>query len=219
MKDYSNYHDTDIKGKIERDGLFLLEQSLDGYGGYDVLINDLIETKVLMYQKYDSNGEAKKVIGRIEDIERGNLIKHGNEYWLVTTKPEDNNIYHKAEMRLCSSEFPIGYTDEQSILVGNDHLGNPVYETVKGETIYTPCVVEMNSASVAIADNNNAINLLDNKIIITIPFIKSDEIKINEQFMMYDLNYRIIRVDETKSIKGVGIVIITGELTGIGGNS
>ncbi|QJI52498.1 hypothetical protein [Psychrobacillus phage Perkons] len=213
MKNYSNYYDINTSEKITHDGLFLLERSLEGYAGYEVLINDDYTSKVLMYQKWDSNGEGKKVIGRIEDIERGNLINHDDEYWLVITKPEDNRIYRKAEVRLCSSDFPIEQIFEE-IEVGTDMLGNPVFESTLIETKYSPCVVEMNTASVAIADDNKGINLLDNKIFITIPFIRSDNIKIDKTFIMYDLTYRIIRVDETKSINSIGIVSITGELTG-----
>ncbi|MFF3149204.1 hypothetical protein ACFVRU_47745 [Streptomyces sp. NPDC057927] len=214
MKDFKNYHKINTSAKIERDALLLLQKSLDGYAGYEVLINDKKTTKVLMSQRYDSDGESMKVIGHIQDIERGDLIKYNGVYWLVTTMPEDNRIYRKAIVQLCSSYFPIK-TEDKKVIVGFDKLNRPIYETVPGEVIHIPCVVDMTNASVAIADVNESINMLDNKIFITIPFNEHPQIRHDAEFLMYDITYRIIRIDNTKSIDGVGLTRITGELKGL----
>lgn len=216
MKNYNNYHRIDVSKKIENDANLMLQKTLQGYASYDVTIvdsKDTKNTKVLMYQRYDANGESMKVIGNINDIERGNLIQYGKDYWLVTTKPEDNRVYRKAEIRLCSSEFPIKNEDEY-VIVGYDKLNRPIYEVIKGKAELVPCVVEMNSASVAIAEANEPINNLDNKVVVTIPYRESPSISHDENFILYGMNYRIIRLDPSKSINGVGILMITGEMTG-----
>ena len=213
MKDHSNYHKIDISQKIENDALFMLEKSLNGYGSYEVVINGEKTTKVLMYQGHDSDGEEMKVIGRIQDIERGNLLQYKNDIWLVITKPEFNRIYNKAEIRLCSTTFPVKDKD-QEVLVGYDKLNRPIYETIKGAIIQVPCVVEMNTSSVAIAEANRPINNLDNKVVVTIPYRESPSIAHDEKFDLYGLSYRIIRIDPSKSTNGVGILLITGEATG-----
>lgn len=196
--------------KIEHDSLFLLNRSLNGYSAYDVKINYDKLAKVLMGQKWDADGEAMKVIGHIVDIERGNLIEHDDVYWLVVTKPEDNRVYRKAEVKLCSATFPVKLADKK-VQIGIDVLGRPVYDIIVGEIIEIPCVVKMNDASTSIADTNNPVNLLDNQVMVTIPYKEAPSIKYNEKFELYNDVYRIIRIDPSSSINKVGILRITGE--------
>lgn len=210
MRDFSNYHKLDVSKKIEHDSLFLLNKALNGYSSYEVVVNYEKSTKILMNQKWDADGEAVKIIGHIADIERGNLIEHNGEYWLVVTKPEDNRIYRKAEARLCSTEFPVKYAD-QKVEIGKDDLGRPVYDIIEGEVKMLPCVPKMNDASTSIADTNNPINLLDNQVMITIPYTEAPSIKYNEKFKLFNDTYRIIRIDPSKSINKVGVLRITGE--------
>lgn len=210
IRDFSNYHKLDVSKKIEHDSLFLLNKSLNGFSSYDVVVNYDKPTKILMNQKWDADGEAVKVIGHIADIERGNLIEYNSDYWLVVTKPEDNRIYRKAEARLCSAEFPVKYAD-QKVEIGKDDLDRPVYDIIKGEVKMLPCVPKMNDASTSIADTNNPINLLDNQVMITIPYTEAPSIKYNEKFKLFNDTYRIIRIDPSKSINKVGVLRITGE--------
>lgn len=210
MRDFSNYHKLDVSKKIEHDSLFLLNKSLNGYSSYEVVVNYEKSTKILMNQKWDADGEAVKIIGHIADIERGNLIEHNGEYWLVVTKPEDNRIYRKAEARLCSAEFPVKYAD-QKVEISKDDLNRPVYKIIEGEVKMLPCVPKMNDASTSIADTNNPINLLDNQVMITIPYTEAPSIKYNEKFKLFNDTYRIIRIDPSKSINKVGVLRITGE--------
>lgn len=213
MKDYSNYHNINTGDKITHDGLLLLNKTLNGYASYEVVINYEKPAKILMNQKWDADGDGMKVIGHIVDIERGNLIEYGNEYWLVITKPEDNRIYRKAEVRFCSATFPVKLEDKK-IQVGIDSLGRPVYDIIPGEIIQVPCVVKMNTASTAIADSNEPVNLLANQVMITIPYTEAPSIELNEQFILYNETYRIIRIDPSSSINKVGILRITGEREG-----
>ncbi|MCL1700842.1 hypothetical protein [Lysinibacillus sp. Bpr_S20] len=213
MKDYSNYHNINTGDKVDHDGLLLLNKSLDGHSSYEVVINYEKPAKILMSQKWDADGEAMKVIGHIVDIERGNLIEYNNEYWLVVTKPEDNRIYRKAEVRLCSTTFPVKLEDKE-VLTGYDKLGRPVYEVEEGEIVHKPCVVKMNDASTAIADANEPVNLLANQVMVIIPYTEAPSIELNEQFDLYNETYRIIRIDPSSSINKVGILRITGEREG-----
>ena len=213
MRDFSNYHRINVDKKIKHDSLFLLNRSLNGYSAYDVKINYDKLAKVLMNQKWDADGEGMKVIGHLVDIERGNLIEYSDEYWLVVTKPEDNRIYRKAEVRLCSATFPVKLEDKK-IFIGYDNLGRPVYDIVAGEIVNVPCVVKMNDASTAIADVNEPVNLLANQVMVTIPYTEAPSIELNEQFNLYNETYRIIRIDPSSSINKVGILRITGEREG-----
>lgn len=219
VKDYSDYYSLNVNNKIDSDAHFILNNGLDGYSGYEVVLketeneNDDRKVKVLMHQKWDANGEGRKVIGHIGDIERGNIMYFGDEYWLVTTKPEDNRVYRKAEITFCSFMFELK-DDDKVIETGRDDLDRPIIETIKGSVRYVPAVVKMNDASTAIADQNEPINLLANVATLTIPYRESDSIQHDKTFVLYGMNYRIIRIDYSKSLNKVGIIKITGEMLG-----
>lgn len=208
MKDYRCYHNYKIKDKITNDAFYILERTLKGYAGYDVIINDEKETRVLIYQKYDSDGESYKIVGHIEDIERGNLVTYLNDYWLIVNKPENNRVYNKSEIRLCTATFPIVTLGEE-LIIGYDKLNRPIYGDREDIIDQIPCVVNYNSR--ANADVNEPINLLHDQIKITIQYTESPSLQYNERFNIYNDEYRIIRIDYTDSINKVGIIHITGE--------
>ena len=223
MKDFSTYTGVNVKDKLKRDADKMLEDSLQGYASHECVIapnGDMVKqflTDVIFFQKWDSDGEAMKVIGRIGEIERGSYILYNNETWLITTKPEDNGTYRKAEAKLCSTTFPIKENDKE-IIVDFDEWGRPIVETVTGEIVMMPCVPKMNDASTSIADVNEEINLLDNQIKITIPYRESPSIEHDKRFVVYNESYRIIRIDPSKSVNGVGLLSITGERMSKGGS-
>ena len=220
MRSFKGYTGVNTKEKIKRDAERMLEKSLkDAYVSSECLIapngdvDRKFATEVQVFQKWDSDGDAMKVIGRIGEIERGNYIYYDNQVWLVITKPEDNGTYRKAEMHLCSTEFPVKEDDRVEI-VGFDDIGRPIKKTIKGGILMMPCVPKMNDASTAIAETNTPINGLDNIVTITIPYKEAPSIAHDEIFTLYNEQYRIIRIDPSKSIMGIGILKITGERLG-----
>ena len=223
MKDFSTYTGVNVKDKLKRDAEKMLEDSLQGYASHECIIapnGDMVKkflTDVIFFQKWDSDGEAMKVIGRIGEIERGSYILYNNETWLITTKPEDNGTYRKAEAKLCSTTFPIKENDKE-IIVDFDEWGRPIVEVIAGGTVMMPCVPKMNDASTSIADVNEEINLLDNQIKITTPYRESPSIEHDKRFVVYNESYRIIRIDPSKSVNGVGLLSITGERMSKGGS-
>ena len=220
MRSFKGYTNVNTTEKIYRDATNMLEKSLNNpFVSSQCTIapngdmNNTFDTNVQIYQKWDSDGEAVKVIGRVNEIERGNYVYYDNQIWLVTTKPEDNGIYRKAEMQLCSAKFPIKENDKITV-IGKDDLGRPIKEVTSGEIIMMPCVPKMNDASTAIAETNTAINKLANIITITIPYKEAPSIAHDEIFIMFNEQYRIIRIDPSKSIESIGILKITGERVG-----
>ncbi|WP_080845559.1 hypothetical protein [Cytobacillus gottheilii] len=214
MKDYSNYHGLNDHEKLTHDGLLLLQKSLNGFEGYDALINDTVEAKVLMYQKWDANSETKKVIGHISDIVQGNILKIDGLNWLITTFPEDNKVYRKAEMKLCNALFPITsdkipdlLRDENGNLIRDDY-GRPIPIESGGEKKLEPCVVETRPA---LSQQTEQIRLPEDKILVTLRYQESKSLQINSEFDMYNSRFRIIFTDFSKVINGVGVMTLTGE--------
>jgi hypothetical protein len=184
-----------------------LERSLNGFEGYDVLINNSTNSKVLIYQKYDYESTVKKVIGRIEDIDQGNIMTIDNLNWLIITLPEDNKIYRKAEMKLCNSTYPIK-SNKTKVLKGYNQLGKPIYEDVYEVNRLEPCIVE---TSYYKTDSNAQLVIQNNQLSITIKYQISDTIAINEEFTMYNNQYKITDIDYTKVINEKGIIKIIAE--------
>lgn len=210
MRDYSNYHNINLNNKINSDSKFIFDRTLQGYASFDVLVNNEKESKILRYQRTDSNGSSYKIVGYAEDVERGNLITLNEETYLITNKPEDNRIYKKSIMELCQTSFPL-VTEGEETMVGFDKLDRPIYEYTQPSIQYIPCVVEINNSLSRRVLVNEPVNLLDNQIRVTIPFIDHPKLNYNETFDLYRDNYRIIRINDTEQINGVGILRITGE--------
>ena len=138
MRSFKGYTGVNTKEKIKRDAERMLEKSLkDAYVSSECLIapnGDVVRkfaTEVQVFQKWDSDGDVMKVIGRIGEIERGNYIYYDNQVWLIMTKPEDNGVYRKAEKHLCSTECPVKENDKVEI-VGFDDICRLNKKTVKG---------------------------------------------------------------------------------------
>lgn len=220
MKDYRNYHNISIGNKIEHDGNLIFETSLNGVEGKNVIIDGL-KTKALITSKYNNKfGELKYILARQNEVNRGSLVTYNDEHWLVTTIPNNNGVFKKGEIQLCSATFPLK-EDDKKIFIGVDDLKRPVYDIIPGKIVDIPCVVSMNEATIAIADTNKPINLLNNVVYITIPYTESESIGYDKEFEMYGSIYRIIRIDISKSINKVGLTKITAEVKGFkkGGNN
>lgn len=224
MKDYRGYTGVNTKEKIKRDAEMMLEKSLcDPFASTECIVapngdfSKQFTTNIQVFQRYDSDGNSVKVIGRISEVERGNYLLFKDETWLITSKPEDNGVFRKAVAELCSNKLPLKENDK-TVIVDVDKLNRPVTEIIKGQVVELPCVVSISDASRAIAEVNNPINLLSNILYLTIPYRESVSIKYDKIFTLYNDQYRIIRIDSTDSINGIGIVKITGERVGKGGN-
>lgn len=207
MKDYSNYHNANPNDKIFHDGNLMLEHSLDGFEGYDVTINETVETKVMIYNKYGADSDSKSIIGYPSDIERGNVVKVNADNWLVISYPEDNKIYRKAEMRLCNATFPI-ISDKTKVLIGRDDRGKPYYEDQYAINKQEPCIVESGNYK---ADNDQQLSLPNDTVSITLKYQPSDSLVINFEFELYEQKFKVTNIDKTKVIKGIGVIKILAE--------
>lgn len=206
MKDYSNYHNANPNDRILHDGNLMLEHSLNGFEGYDVIINDTIETKLMIYNKYGADSESKSIIGYPFDIERGNLVKHDGKDWLIISFPEDNKVYRKAEMRICNATFPI-ISDKTKVLIGYDSYQRPIYD-YQETTIQTPCIIE---SRYSFTRSDQQITLPDNRIEILIKYVDSESLKLDAEFDLRDGTYKIKNIDYSKVINDKGVLVISAE--------
>ena len=183
----------------------LLEHSLKGFESYEAFVDTSpTPIRVLIYQKYDSDSETKRVIGHISDIERGNILNINKQDWLVVTIPEDNKIYRKADMKICNSFFP-AITDKTRVLIGRDDEGRPVYDEIE-QKLDIPCIVET-SISVN-TDKVDQLLLPKGTIKVSLKYAKYLNTNVNDKFEMYGSRYEIEDIDYSKVINEVGIMVI-----------
>lgn len=143
------------------------------------------------------------------DIHRGNYIHHEG-YIYLATEQYTTEEYPQVNAEICTAEFNYEL-DREDEIIGYDDLGRPIYPPDDSLSITLPCIVKMNDASTAIADANQPINLLDNILTVTIPYGKINNIKYDSRFPMFGDTYRVIRIDPSQSINGVGLLKITGQ--------
>jgi len=186
------------------------QQILNSLNRYDVYLNlDKSTIHYCITKDKDTYKKRKFVFVPDTKVDMGHYVTQGELTYLLTTR-DTNEITPQFLGELCSAEFPVKYADEKKFL-GYDDLDRPVYKVIPGEVTRLPCVPKMNDASTAIADTNNPVNLLDNQVMVTIPYREAPSIKYNEKFELYNDVYRIIRIDPSFSINKVGILRITGE--------
>jgi hypothetical protein len=208
MKDYSNFHgNIDLKEKLKRDGTELFNLTLEeGYNSHDIKI-DGNEVKAVIYNKYaNKNGSMYYLFTLCNQYKKGSLIEWDNEMWLVLSRPESNEVYDKAEMQLCNTSFELEGEITQ-VLIGNDpRTGKPIYETTESSPIQLYCVAEK---TVFKSTTDEAINLPEGQILITVPYMEHKSISENEEIELYNATYQIIDVDDTESINKTGIRKLT----------
>lgn len=208
MKDYSNFHgNIDLKEKLKRDGTELFKLTLEeGYNSHTVNI-DGNETKAVIYNKYaNKNGSMYYLFTLCNQYKKGSLIEWDNETWLVLSRPEGNEVYDKAEMQVCNTSFELE-GEITKILIGTDpRTGKPAYKTVESSPITLNCVAEK---TIFRSTTDEAINLPEGQILITIPYIEHKSIAESQKIDLYNDTYQIIDVDDTESINKVGIRKLT----------
>lgn len=162
---------------------------------------------------HTEDDEKKSIIFRPDSvIDIGSIIEYKNKNYLLISFTDDE-ISPNGIIQLCTQLFPIKEKG-QKILIGRDELNRPVYESNDDKVINIPCIVKMNEATIAIADVNKPINLLNNVLYITIPYTESESIDYDQEFEMYNAIYRIIRIDTSKSINKIGLMKLTAEMKG-----
>ena len=160
---------------------------------------------VRMVVQDQDDSQKKKILSRLGTIERGDLILHKNLNWLVMDFVDDNKMYQVAKAQLCNTDLEFSASGGEREPIGYDDWNNPIYDdTPTSLPSSIPCIAEMKIVDETL---NSPINLESDQIKITIPYIPM----MIESFRVYDEDYRVKSVDQTRVINGKGILIIIGE--------
>lgn len=204
------FFNTNTKDKFKHDSQVMIDRTLNSYASEEVFLNDEITpTKVILRERYDSNGESMKIQTYSSILKRGSLITYRDDKWLVTSKPEDDGVYSKAYMTLCTGLLPIMLPKTVELLV--DENGKPILN-IYGDEQYVqrdggfkelPCIVETNYYN---KDTNTQMPILDGTIQLTLRYNAKEKVKLNYQFEMYGNKYKVNSIDYSKVYKDEGLV-------------
>lgn len=153
------------------------------------------------------NSEEKSILFKPDTvIDKGTVVTIDSLNYLVMDF-EANEVYPVAKVKLCNSTFPI-QSDKTQVLIGTDDFGDPIYEYQEGTTENVPCIVETTVTSDSV---DEAINLPEGRINVTIPFKVNPNIVEGKEFQIYGSTYQITGIDYTKSFNQKGILTIQGK--------
>jgi hypothetical protein len=209
VRDYSNYHNVNINDKIISDGNLILDQALNGFEGYDVVINGVAKKVVIQSKNsYNTKGDSSYIIGKKGDFDIGSIVEHDSKTWLVPSHIDDIKIYVKGIIRLCNSILTIP-GDTTKTQTGTDSMGRPIYSETTSPSTSLPCIAE---SKVYMSQDQEPINLPNGRLVVTIPFTDNGKIKLNFEFDMYGNRYKISHLDRSQVIGTVGILQLTADL-------
>ncbi|TPG68904.1 hypothetical protein EEL31_10425 [Brevibacillus laterosporus] len=102
IKSYKNYHKANITEKYMRDGNKLLDMTLNGLGGTEVVINGVAKIASVLSKYSKTEQWLKTLIMRNGDFNVGDIVQVNGRNWLVTILDQENPLYQKGTMIFCN---------------------------------------------------------------------------------------------------------------------
>lgn len=140
-------------------------------------------------------------------INIGDIIVMDNENWMVTDSISNNPLFPKAKIEKCNYtlQVQIGYSETY---VGRDSWGKPVYD--KTPTLSpSPCILKTTVSTIGL---NQPINLPQGQVSLTIRYDDTaKQIKLNDNYDLYNAQYKVVGFDYTNIVNGVGCLAIIAE--------
>lgn len=183
----------------------IVNQQFNSSPSFSIVKVNGIDTDSIVNQ--DNEYDEKIIHFRADSIVNiGSTVEYkGKNYLLLSFV--DSEIYPKGQLKLCNTYFPLPgeITRTQT---GVNQFGEPIWSYTTSEPTLLPCIAQTTITS----DNSDeAINLPEGQLQATIQFTEHAEIDEGKEFTMYGVQYQIIGIDRTKSINGVGLLVIKGK--------
>lgn len=139
-------------------------------------------------------------------INKGDYITHDGFTYLVI-EINNSDTHPLATAQLCNSTFPL-HTIITETLIGKDTRTNrPVYEE-QLQLITVPCIIESRYTQ---ANDTKNFQIPEDRLTISAQYKENNNAELNYEFDAYNDRYRIVDVDLTLVINGVGIIKIIAE--------
>lgn len=171
---------------------------------YQVPIDGVLKDTII---NKTTNYDVKK-IHFINDVDNvlGGIVEFKAEHFLIVEKDKDE-IYSFAKMQRCNELFNLK-TNGTRVIIGHDPRGRPIYGESQAVEKLEPCVVKSTYFS---TNENDTLPLPEGRLNILMKYQTADNLKVNEQFMMYKSTYKISDIRYTDVRNGVGIMEVSCE--------
>lgn len=134
----------------------------------------------------------------------GDMVELDSIFWIVSDFISDNTLFPKAKIEKCNFVLPLK-TGETKTLVGYDGLKRPVYD-IQPTFTNVQCLLRTSVATIGL---NQPINLPQGQVSITTQYNDiSKSIKEDDNFEIYDRQYKVIGFDFTSIVQGIGCLVI-----------
>lgn len=208
MSDFQAYRDrVNATGNvIDNSKQLATEQIMNSPSLKYVKLNDGIDAIPCIVSDKDSFNKREFLFLPDTVINVGDYVHFDTFTYLATDRKRDE-IYPELTGELCNSEF-LSKTLTTKVLIGHDPNNNrPFYEEIE-EVVYTPCLAEYQS----FINNNGTFLLPEGRLKITIKYDSSSNLSLNREFNMYESKFKIVDINLTKVIDGIGIATVISEV-------
>ena len=168
---------------------------------YQIKVNGIDDIGIV--QDKDAR-EVKQLLTRLDTVKRGDQITYRNHEYLVLDFVDDNKMHQSTEIRVCNEIAKFEFKTIETI-VDRDSKGRPIYEYIDQPPLLLPAIVEKTNV---VESLNESINIDEDRVKVTISYRDLDTA---EYFKVYNEKFKIVSRDKTKSINGVGLLILIGE--------
>ena len=160
-----------------------------------VLINDVPRNAIITNPQM--NDDETRYIHTLDRLLQGDLLLiEGNDYLTVTESNTKRGAKYKSKIQHCNHIIEVaGETTE--VLKGYNHLGHPVYETVVGDPIFIPSIVESGTFNI---DNGNGVLIASDVLFVTVQDNETNRSKfaVNKNVTMFGKSYSVQHQDLTR---------------------
>lgn len=185
-------------------GKHTLEKTFDSSLSSYTLLVDNVMTDVIVISGKTSKEKTflfkPNYVGRI-----GMIIEFDNGKFLVTDY-KSNLINSSAKAKQCNNSITLTSNSGESVIIGYDELGRPVYDDVENEKIIIPCICD---TVVQNDDTERAVNLPQEQMLVIIPYTEHEDLDYDKELILYGSHFKIIGIDDTESIDKVGLRRLT----------
>jgi hypothetical protein len=137
----------------------------------------------------------------------GDMIELDGQFWMVSDYVSDNYLFPKAKIDKCNFELQLK-TGETKTLKGYDNLKRPVYD-IKPTYTNIHCILRTTLSSVQL---NQAVNIPQGQVYITMQYNDiAKSVKENDEFDLYDRQYKVVGMDFSNIVNGVGCIMLFAE--------
>ncbi|WP_425203606.1 hypothetical protein [Priestia megaterium] len=185
-------------------GKHILEKTFDSsLSSYTLLVDNVMTDVIAVSGK---TSKEKTFLFKPNYVGRTGMIIVFESSSFLVTDYKTNLINSSAKARQCNNSITLTSELSESVVIGYDDLGRPVYDDVESEEVVIPCICD---TVIKNDDTERAINLPQEQMLVTIPYTEHEDLNYDKELILYGSHFKIIGIDDTESIDKVGLRRLT----------